>query len=583
MESLDDWKKVLDDFQDSVSKELSEIRKQKEEVQQLKIDIFNRLDSCKFIRDEKRIVLSAPEVIIGNVNKDGSLSGDGGMVIVKGTNVLLDGVGESGSVISRATSIQQMAVDPGIDGMEAVVYPSSSVVSQARNIVLQSNDSKDCFSQAPAFDDSGVVIHSDTTMLVEAAASATKRKKAVEDRSSELNSKKVDLQLQLEQQKIALEADFAQLKAVTAPHDPLNSAELLTRVNYQELQVIHDQMEELLPKLYQESMDFIHNVSLLAEINRQVEALDKEKAAIPSEDEFKKNNTKAGILVTAEYLEVDSVDGDGNLHENPEAGICLNTPHLAVTMQKEDGSLIEDSFLSVQTKQVGISTANPKVSEESTEMPADGSIAIISKDIYLAAVDTEVKNDKTTEKALTKDGKVTIRAEKMDLSATDTEGKATGSVGINAKTVELKSMDVDKDERTDKSLAKDSTMLLLSEKMYVGAKDKSNKSKKLQAVSEELGLFADKTLEAQQGEAKAVLQLADGDAALSGSKTEVFGPTTLNGKTEVKDELKAPKATLDNVEAKSSFKSSNISDGIPVPPPPSTAKLSAKLKEEELK
>ena len=126
-------------------------------------------------------------------------------------------------------------------------------------------------------------------------------------------------------------------------------------------------------------------------------------------------------------------------------------------------------------------------------------------------------------------------------------------------------------------------MLVVAEKMYVGAKDKSNKSKQLQAVSEEVGLFADKTLEAQQGEAKAVLQLAGGDAALSGSKTQVYGATTLNGKTEVKDELKAPKATIDNVEAKSSFMSSNISDGIPVPPPPSTAKLSAKLKEEELK
>jgi hypothetical protein len=174
-----------------------------------------------------------------------------------------------------------------------------------------------------------------------------------------------------------------------------------------------------------------------------------------------------------------------------------------------------------------------------------------------------------------------MRAEKMELSATDTEGNATGCVGINGKAVSLRSMDVDKEKRTDKSLAKDSTMLLLSEKMYVGARDKSNKSKKVQAVSEEMGLFADKTLEAQQGDGKAVVQLTGGNAAVSGSKTQVYGATTINGKTEVKDEVKAPKATIDNLEAKTSLKSPNISDGIAISVPATPSSLSTQLKTED--
>lgn len=579
---FDDWKKILDDFQDSVSKELSEIRKQKEEVQQIKLEVFNRLESCKYIRDEKRIVLSAPEIIIGNVNKDGMLSGDGGIVIARGTDVLLDGVGENGNVISRAANIQQTAVDPGVDGVEAVVYPHSSVVSQARNIVLQSNDGKDCFSQKPVIGNSGVTIHSDTKMHIEAAASVKNRKQAIENLTTQLKSDKMQLEMDSQKQKLAIETDLAQFKTIVAPHDLLSSTEMLTRVTYQELQDIHDQVGKLLPKLYQESVEFIHTISLLAETNRQIDALDKEKSALKSEDDFKKNTTNAGLYIAAEYMEVDSKDGDGNLHENPEAGIYVNAPHMLVAMRKADGSLVDKSYLTVNTEKVNISTANPKVSEQSTDLPAGGSVSIVSKDIYLAAVDAETKDKKTTEKALTKDGKITLRAEKVNLSATDTEGKASGSIDINAKAVEVKSMDVDKDKRTDKELAKGSSMVLLSEKMYVGAKDKDNKSKKLQVVSEEMGLFADKTLEAQQGEAKAVLQLAGGDAAISGSKTQVFGETTLNGKTEVKDELKAPKATFDHLEAKTSFKSSNISDGIAVPGAPSTAKLSAKLKMEDV-
>ena len=40
---LSEWKEAFQDLQDSVSKDLEEIRRQKAEVQQIKTDIFNRL------------------------------------------------------------------------------------------------------------------------------------------------------------------------------------------------------------------------------------------------------------------------------------------------------------------------------------------------------------------------------------------------------------------------------------------------------------------------------------------------------------------------------------------------------------
>jgi hypothetical protein len=88
-------------------------------------------------------------------------------------------------------------------------------------------------------------------------------------------------------------------------------------------------------------------------------------------------------------------------------------------------------------------------------------------------------------------------------------------------------------------------------------------------------------LEIQQGDGKAVVQLDGGNASVGGSKTQLFGATTINGKTEVKDELKAPQATIDNLEAKTSFKSQNISDGIAVPGAAAGGSLSAKLKTED--
>ena len=71
---FEDWKKLLDNFQQCVEKDLEEIHQQKAEVQQIKTDVFNRLSSGLYYRDSKRIVISAPEVIIGNVDKGGMMS-----------------------------------------------------------------------------------------------------------------------------------------------------------------------------------------------------------------------------------------------------------------------------------------------------------------------------------------------------------------------------------------------------------------------------------------------------------------------------------------------------------------------------
>ena len=38
---FDDWKQILNDFQSSVEKDLAEIHKQKEAVQQMKTEIFD--------------------------------------------------------------------------------------------------------------------------------------------------------------------------------------------------------------------------------------------------------------------------------------------------------------------------------------------------------------------------------------------------------------------------------------------------------------------------------------------------------------------------------------------------------------
>ena len=126
------WQEALDDFQKNVEKDLDEIRRYKSEVQQMKIDLIDHLEKGRYIRDDQRVIISAPEIIIGNVDKSGMLCGSSSKIILRGTDISLDGVGAGasgvGSIVCRASSIRQIAVDPGIDGQENVAKDISESV-----------------------------------------------------------------------------------------------------------------------------------------------------------------------------------------------------------------------------------------------------------------------------------------------------------------------------------------------------------------------------------------------------------------------------------------------------------------------
>ena len=645
----DEWKKLLDTFQQCVEKDLDEIHQQKAEVQQIKTEIFSRLDNGLFYRNDDRIVISAPEIVIGNVDKSGELQGGIGSIIIKGSDVNMEGVGESGQIVSRAPSIRQIAVDPGVDGMENVVCDKSEIVSQAGSIVLHSSDSEGVFSEnGLSAGKGGVWIHADNNLNLEAAITNDVRKESIEGQVKALTEEAKNLNKTMTDQKNAVDDYFKKMTTLLTKQDLLNVSEnYLVRLSMDELDEIHDEMNALMPSLYHTTISFIHTVARLAEVNRRKKTLETEKKALKTSDDFKKNTTGATMIIKAETIDIDTADGDGNLHTNTEAGISIRSPKVNMSMTDEAGKLVEDGGFSVNAQTISLSsvnaspdgkelpvvgnidlrsktinmeaidyqqddkgmkekeltkdskitmtaqtvevaTTNPKDIERDDkgkitkgEYTAEGDVIIKSKTISMETLDYEVADGELKTKALTKDSKIAVRSEKMDFLAADAEGKSTGSFSVNAKAVNVKSMDVDKESLADSALAAGSSMTLVSEKMFVGAKSKDIKSKKLQAVSEEMGLFADKTFEAQQGDGKAVVQLDGGNAAVGGSKTEVYGATTINDKTEVKGELKAPKISGDSIEAKSAFKSPNISDGMAAGAGGGGGSLSAKLKTED--
>jgi hypothetical protein len=628
---IKDWEKKMSAFESSVEKDLKEIRKCKADIQQMRNEIQREKQGNYFVRDAQRIILSAPEIILGNVDPDGVLyDGAASKIVLRGTDVDLEASGHGGRVETRAASIRQIAEDPGSDGHEHVVGVLSEVVSQARQIVIQSDDATGAFSALPSSGGSGVCIHTDSQIEISATQTAESREKQLENRIKELETRKSQLKEQAADHKESFGDLIKEIEELMQKREELVKDDNAIRAKYNEMEEANAELELATESLGEEARSYSAILAMLSETNRLLKCFKDEKSKIKKGDDFKKNATGCAVSILGERIGLASVDGEGNLRDTDGSGIAMTANRVSIAAIEADGKLKEKGQVRIQAKNVEVTTAGTadatydkgeltkatyeaegdftlksknitiesvdyevadkkrkekqltadskiklraKTIEVSTESSAnvevddegklkkanykaEGDIIVRSKTLTVASTDNDLENDETKEKALTAGGTITIRAEKMDLAATDTEGKATGSVSINAKDVSLKSMDTDKESHDDKALAAGGTMLIVSETMNVGAKSKDMKSKKVEAMSEEISVAADKTLEHSQGDGKASVKLADGKATVEASKTQI------GCDTEVKGEVKAPKATIDKVQVNQSFKSPNITDGM---------------------
>ena len=646
------------DFKEGV---LEAIRKLKDEVYNLKVDNFNQ-SMGRVIRDDKRIVLSAPEIIIGDVNLGGILNpGCESKVVIRGTDVRLQGAGDVGRIGVQAPIIEQVAENPGIDGNEHVVGEVSKIVSQAANVTIQSDKVQNggAFPTVSDMSEAGIRLKSDRQVDIQAAASRENRLQQIDKRLKALKVSKKAIDDDLKKARDEFKKQRKEIDDLLEKKSKLAKNEEDVRTDYHDMDELNVRIEELSMSITEAIFKYSDLLSMSGENTRLTKYFNTQKDQLSkvTADDFKKKSTRTAINMISETVNLSSMDADGNVRTNPEAGFNVLTNAMSVRGDHDDkGSLLESNRLLVNMRRVDITTAGSadkeaddkdvltkaqyqnegdvvirsknitlesvdyevaekkykekgltadgkillrsKTIEASTVNSKDvdvddkgkltkatytseGDVIINSKTVSVSAVDSQLDGDKTKETALTKDSRFAVRIEKSQFSATDTEGKATGSMSINAKAVDVKAMDVEKEKRTDSQLAQGGTIKTVAEKMYVGAYSKDLKSKKIQAQSEEIGLFADKTLEAQQGEAKAVVQLADGKTAVSGSETNIYGKTTVNAQTEIKADLKVPKATIDNLDVKTSLTTPNISDGVAVGAPGTGGSLSAKLKTED--
>ncbi len=564
---FDDWIQKLTEFKNSIEKDLYEVRKQKAEVEQMKAELLEEFSKGKYIRDDRRIVISAPEIIIGNVDKNGNMLDETGSVTLKGVGVILNGISTAGTVTTYAPSIRQIAVDTGLDGNESVVGTISEIVCQAKSVGIQASLADGVFAQQAETPGKGSIsLRADATIDLSATKSSKTLKDALEERIAGLDAEKVVLTEGCNAAKERVDTISGKMKTLLQKADDNRGNDnQQVQAKYTEVVSINQELSVMMPDLTNAMENYSQMLSRLAEVNRQKKALTTAKDAIVTGDDFKNKTTGTFIALNSESVLVKSTDGEGNLRDNAEAKVSITANKVDVGARELDGSLKDKGEILLNAKTIDVSTASTKKKGDDgkeAECQALGDVTITSKTVTVKAVDSDIKDKKATEKALTKDSMLNIRMENTSISATDTEGKATGTIKLNSKLIAVEAMDVDREKRTDTELAKDGEMTILSEKMFIGSKDKKVQSKQLQVASEEVGFFVKDTLEAQQGEKKAVLQLTGGKASLSGSETQLFGKTTINNATTVTGELTAPKGAIDDLTVSKKYQGPNMADGL---------------------
>ena len=430
-----DWEDKLRALKEALNQELDDIRNKKRDLFNLNIDSVNKQANVgRVIRDEHRIVLSAPEIIIGDVNLGGVLNPNGGStIIIRGNKVGLEAAGTSGQIESRAAIIKQTAENPGIDGLDHVVEDLSQVVTQGRSVTIDAaNVTPKGYFLNPIMAQAGsVAVNADGNVDLNAVKSKADLTAKLDERLATVNADKGNQTTTVNNEFAQFEQKRQEIEKLLDARKKLESDDAnAIRKDYRDLNELNLLISDLQMQLSSDLYNFARNMAKLADLTLQSKYLDTKKNEISNinENDFKTNSTNTAITLNSEKIAIISADGDGKLRTNKDAGLKITANNVMVDgVLKDDGKFEDTSLFSVNTKKVELSTAGMDVKEKNNdgdpkkaECMAEGDVKIISKNIILEAVNHELDNKEFKEKGLTEDGNIQLRSKNIELSNINT-------------------------------------------------------------------------------------------------------------------------------------------------------------------
>lgn len=538
-------KKSLDEYKAVIGKELDDIREEKEKICKLKSEIYEYMNQGQYIRDDKRIIISAPEILIGDLNQAGELQNTGtSKVIIRSKDINLQGVGEwmnEGTITNMATSIKNICADPGIDGREAAVEANSSFTVQARNITVQSNNDRKFFS-TPCHPQGGIHLNSDSEIVVKAAVPFKDREMHAEAIKNDLTNEFDKNQDKIEKAIANVNKYIEQIKSLTEEQNKLKNEDNTIKVNYKEYDYLNEYIRTVAKALVSAYEDCTKQIARQAEIKRRADATHKNLyKARNNQQKFKSKNSEAAVKIIAENTSIVSSDDDGVLRFGDGAGVNIHANQLNFDAGNEFGVLHKESKVKLHAEDINLSTTNEmklENNDQSANWQNQGKVHVISKDIMLESIERTIDKEGVKESELTEDGNIKLRAKNLDVSTYGTDGKSGGKFVLNSQDISIKSTNVDKENKTDQELDENGSLKLHAGSLTLGSSidlDKGS-SQKVEILGEEIGIYGRQLVEIQQDAGKAIIQLENENIAIGSNKNSISGDMTIDGKANFKQE-----------------------------------------------
>lgn len=498
------WEETLREYLGRIENELAEVRKAKYELYNMQRQLQEGSFRGRYERDEDTIIISAPNIIIGNVDKQGNLLDKQSRVIIRSNGIDLEGVGTcdggtvaGGSVVTRARYVNVQTVDPGPDGRECVAFPDSTFSVQSASVSLLAEEIGDNNAKkSDKINNNGGVFTLKTghpVGTITLAAEQTINVSSVKAKAAEgkgLSTVIGDLD------KKATDAGNAANNNITAIADSIKS--LSTNEDDKELSLIgklgenadsfalrtglykYDERSQVTKvialEMAQNISQCITNLSTKAEAKRIKEYLEirNEKLTTLNTD-YDKKATGATVNINAENVNISTRGADGKVRTNEGNGVKIVSQNTEIVAQ-EGTKTIEKSTLKVIAHDVKIDTSEYTYKQDGEKYVPEsskstGNIEINSFKVFMTSqdrtYDTKSGEIKTTE--LTPNSYIWQNSGDIYLDmCKQADGVAEGNCVITSKNIFIGACNLDKQKHQAGVLTSGGQVVITGENVFAG-------------------------------------------------------------------------------------------------------------------
>lgn len=446
---MESWRAAIDELKKDLKTVLEDIHSQKDKIQELRNQVDNELAQVKYVRDDKRLVLSAPEIIIGNVDRQGHLI-QGGQIILRGEDICLSGVGKTANVHAHAANIRLVNDDQGPDGNEAFVHDGSKIVALGKAISMKAENYQDIFVSGEDIPASPgqISFTADNKLELLAQKDRKKLEATIKSRTETLGEK-------IDPNKNKLASIGEEINTIIEEADKNSSPAYNIdpgwwhRHFFYEAKEHQKEYKEKIGSLYDKLIEFEKEAATIVEANRQHKILEEIEKNIPSIDTFEKADSGCQITINSEKIDIESRDAK-DFRTTAASQVNIQSPKINLITGPMEDVITPEGKISMKAQDVDIDTSEPSKKDDQGKqtLTTRGTVKINSREITLQSLNYSIDKDGKATEADTEDpeGKgefgaegshLYVRTNHVNIETNKVDGTASGSVAVVSKDIDL--------------------------------------------------------------------------------------------------------------------------------------------------